>query len=196
MNLMQCTPLQTQLNDLLNDLEVTYLDLVGGRLWSGVIATPHQSSFLAGNVDDDAKLKNTQAVAAKINLPWDEWVKLYAKCHHCRDKGHICPQCPDYIKKVRMGEIKRSNGSNRPSPCSLPSARSSNCSTPLRCNNFLKNPKAKAFLSPFQALFADDEVNEDDDNNKNHDIKDDDEPDDNTNNDLHNFLSMVGSLKE
>jgi hypothetical protein len=39
-------------------------------------------------------------------------------------------------------------------------------------------------------------VNEEDDSNKNHDIKDDDEPDDNTNNDLHNFLLMVGSLKE
>ncbi len=125
MNLMQGTPLQTQLNDLLNNLEVTYLDLVGGQLWSGVIKTPHQSSFLAGNVDDDAKFKDTQAMAEKINLPWDKWVKLYAKCHHCRDKGRICPQCPDYIKNVMLGEIKRSNGSNHPSPCSLPSARSS-----------------------------------------------------------------------
>jgi hypothetical protein len=72
MNLMRGTPLQTQLNDLLDDLEVTYLDLVGGQLWSGVIATPHQSSFLAGNVDDDAEFKDTQAMAAKINLPWDK----------------------------------------------------------------------------------------------------------------------------
>jgi hypothetical protein len=151
---------------------------------------------LAGNVDYDAKFKDTQAMAAKINLPWDKWVKLYAKCHHCGDKGHIHPQCLDYIKKVRLGEIKHSNGSNHPSLCSPLSARSSNCSTPLSHNNFLKDPKAKAFLSAFQALFADDEVNEDDNNNKNHDIKDDDEPNDNTNDDLQNFLSMVGSLKE
>ena len=109
MNLVRGTPLQTQLNDLLNNLEVTYLDLVGGQLWSGVVATPHQSSFLAGNIDDDAKFKDTQAMAAKINLPWDKWVKLYAKCHHCKDTGHICPQCPDYIKKIRSGEIKHSN---------------------------------------------------------------------------------------
>jgi hypothetical protein len=187
MNLIRGTPLQTQLNDLLNDLEVTYLDLVGGQLWSGVIATPHQSSFLAGNVDDNAKFKDTQAMAVKINLPWDKWVKLYAKCHHCRDKGHIHRQFPDYIKKVRLGEIKRSNGSNRTSPCSPPSACSSNRSTPLHCNNFLKDPKAKAFLSAFQALFADNKVNEKDNKNKNHDIKDDDKPDDDTNNDLHNF---------
>jgi hypothetical protein len=32
--------------------------------------------------------------------------------------------------------------------------------------------------------------------NNNHDVKDDDKPDDNTNDDLQNFLSMVGSLKE
>jgi hypothetical protein len=196
MNLMRGTPLQTELNDLLNNLEVTYIDLVGGQLWSGVIATPHQSSFLAGNIDDDAEFKDTQAMAAKINLPWDKWVKLYAKCHHCGYKGHICLQCTDYIKKVRLGEIKRSDGSNRPSPRSPPSAHSSNRSTPLRCNNFLKDPKAKAFLSAFQALFADNEVIEDDDNIKNHDVKDDDKPDDDTNDDLHNFLLMVRSLKE
>jgi hypothetical protein len=69
MNLMQGTPLQSQLNDLLNNLEVTYLDLVGGQLWSGVTPTPHQSSFLAGNIDDDVEIKDTQAMAAKINLP-------------------------------------------------------------------------------------------------------------------------------
>ena len=135
-------------------------------------------------------------MAAKINLPWDKWVKLYAKYHHCGDKGHIRPQYPDYIKKVRLGEIKHTNGSNRPSPCSPPSARSSNCSFPLCRNNFLKDPKAKAFLSAFQALFADKELNEEDNNNKNHDVKDDDKSDDDTNNDLHNFLLMVGSLKE
>jgi hypothetical protein len=123
-------------------------------------------------------------------------VKLYAKCHNCGDKGHIHPQCPDYIKKVKSGKIKHSTGSNPPSPCGLPSVHSSNCSTPLRCNNFLKDPKAKAFLTAFQALFADNKVNEEDNNNKNHDIKGDDKPNDNTNNDLHNFLLMVGYLKE
>ncbi len=120
-------------------------------------------------------------------------MKLYDKCNHCRDQGHIHPQCPDYIKKAMSGKIKCSNGSDRPSPRGLPSARSSNCSSPLRCNNFLKDPTAKAFLSAFQALFADNEVNEEDNNNKNLDVKDDDEPDDDTKDDLHNFMSMVGS---
>jgi hypothetical protein len=60
----------------------------------------------------------------------------------------------------------------------------------------LKDPKAKAFLSAFHALLADNKMSEEDDNNKNHDLKDDDKPNDDTNNDLHNFLLMVGSLKE
>jgi hypothetical protein len=135
-------------------------------------------------------------MAAKINLPWDKWVKLYAKCHHCRDKWDIRPQCPDYIKNVRSSKIKCSNGSNCPNPCSPPSARSSNCSTPLRCNNSLKDPNSKAFLSAFQALFAYNKVIEKDNNNKNHDVKDDDEPNHDTTDDLHNFLSMVDSSKE
>jgi hypothetical protein len=155
MNLMRGTPLQSQLNDLLNNIEVTYLDLVGRKSWSGITATPHQFSYLAGNVDDDNKIKDAQAMAANINLPWDKWVKLYAKCHHCRDKGHIHHQCSDYIKKVKLGKIKHSNGSNCPSPCGPPSAHPSHCSIPLCCINFLKDPKTKAFLSAFQALFAD-----------------------------------------
>ncbi len=165
------TPLQSQLKDLLNDLKVTYLDLVVEKLWSGVTATPRQSSFLAGNVNDENKIKEALAMAAKINLPWDEWVKLYAKCHHCGKKGHICPQCPDYIKKVKLGKIKRSNESNHPSPPSPPPAHPSNCTPPLRRNNFLTDPKAKAFLSAFQALLAEDEENEDNSGAKDHDAK-------------------------
>jgi hypothetical protein len=37
--LMSNNSLQTQLNDVLNDLESTYLDLVGGKLWVGVNAS-------------------------------------------------------------------------------------------------------------------------------------------------------------
>jgi hypothetical protein len=196
MNLMRGTPLQSQLNNLLNNLEVTYLDLVREKLWLGITATPQQSSFLAGNIDDENKLKVAQARAAKINLPWDKWVKLYTKCHHCNIKGHICPQCPSYIKKVKLGEIKCSNGSNCPSPCSPPPARPSNCAPPLRSNIFLKDPKAKAFLSAFQALFTDDEENEDKNGAKDQDAKEDDKPNEDANENIHNFLLMVGSLKE
>ncbi len=92
--------------------------------------------------------------------------------------------------------INHSNRNNHPSPCGLPPARPSNHAPPLRCNNFLKDPKAKAFLSAFQALIAEDKVNEDDGGAKNHDAKDDDEPEEDTKDNLHNFLLMVISLKE
>jgi hypothetical protein len=63
----------------------------------------------------------------------------------------------------------------------------------------MKEPKIKAFLSTFQALFT----SEDDDNNKenngsNHCDNVDDKEDDGNNNDddFHGFLLMIGSLKE
>jgi hypothetical protein len=140
MNLMWGTPLQTQLNDLFNDLEVTYLDLVGEQLWSGVMATPHQSSFLAGNVDDDTEFKDTQAMAAKINLPWDEWLKLYVKCHHCRDKGHICPQCPDYIKKSQVGQDQALKWKQSPKPLQPTFCMFFQLLHPLALQQFLEGP--------------------------------------------------------
>jgi hypothetical protein len=51
--LVNCNSLQSQLNDVLNNLETTYLDLVGGKLWAGVIASPTNSSFVAGSTNDD-----------------------------------------------------------------------------------------------------------------------------------------------
>ncbi len=145
MNLMRGISLQSQLNNLPNDLIVTYLDLIGGKLWSDVTPTPQQSSLLAANVSDENKIKDAQAMAAKISLPWDKWVKLYAKCHHCGVKGHIHPQCPDYIKKVKPGKIVHSNGSNCPSPRGPPTPCPSNHAPPSCCNNFLKDSKAKLF---------------------------------------------------
>ena len=46
-DIMQGTSLQSQLNNLLNDIKVTYLDLVGGNSWLGIAAAPTQSSFTA-----------------------------------------------------------------------------------------------------------------------------------------------------
>jgi hypothetical protein len=59
----------------------------------------------------------------------------------------------------------------------------------------MKDPKAKTFFSAFQALFTNDEVNDDDGNTCNDNIQDapvNNEADE----DLRGFLSMVGSLKE
>jgi hypothetical protein len=112
MDLMCGSSLLSQLNNLLSDLEVTYLDLVGGNKWDGITATPSTSSFF-NEIVDAADEDTARALAAKSNIPWEEWVKKFAKCHHCGKQGHIRPNCPDYLQKVASGEITRVSG-NRP----------------------------------------------------------------------------------
>jgi hypothetical protein len=73
-NLMQSTSLQQQLHNVLNDLKATNLDLVGGKLWAGITASPHGSSFVAGDANND-EIAQARTMAAMKNLPWDEWVK-------------------------------------------------------------------------------------------------------------------------
>ncbi len=94
--LMKNTSLQNQLNNVLNDLETSYLDLVGGKLWEGVIASPTRSSFLA-NHTNNKDIKKAMAMAAMKKLSFDKWVRLHALCHHCGEKGHIHPHCPKYL---------------------------------------------------------------------------------------------------
>ena len=112
MDLMCGSSLLSQLNNLLSDLEVTYLDLVGDNKWDGITAKPSTSSFF-NEIVDAADEDTARALAAKSNIPWEEWVKKFAKCHHCDKQGHIRPNCPNYLKKVASGEITRVSG-NRP----------------------------------------------------------------------------------
>jgi hypothetical protein len=187
---MQSTSLQQQLHHILNGLKAAYLALVGSKLWAGVTASPHGSSFVVGTAKDD-EIAQARAIAAMKNLTWDEWVKKYAKCHHCGEQGHICPNCPIYLDKIKSSKIKR--GGMYASPRGLPKACHPGC--PLQRRDFMKDPKAKAFSSAFQALFTTDEgVDDDNDalakaNNAAHDQDAED-------NDLHGLLSMVGYLKE
>jgi hypothetical protein len=202
--------------DVLNDLEYVYLDLVGGKLLAGVNATLQASSFKAAlaNGDDanavvlatvkhmpaDVKVRTLMAVKT---LPWEEFVKLYATCHHCREKGHIRPMCPKYLMAIQSGEINPKHPCNfhdmrKKLPVHQLPGKTGNCKQPPQN---LKDPKAKAFLSAFQALFqalfANEEASNDDNEEEDKDsprsddcnVNDDD-------NDLHGSLSMVGSLKD
>ncbi len=56
---MSNNSLQTQLNYVMNDLESTYLDLVGGKLWAVDNASPTKSSFIAGSTND-AEIKDAK----------------------------------------------------------------------------------------------------------------------------------------
>ena len=187
---MKYTSLQNQLNDILNDLETSYLDLVGDKLRDGVITSPTRLSVLANHTNNE-DIEKAVAMAAMKKLPFDEWVKLHAICHHCGEKGHIHPHCPKYIKQVKSGQIKIPP-KQHPSPCGLYAA----CPPgwPATQHPYMKDPKAKAFLSAFQALFTkeDKEEKEDTEHNDDVDATDDNEDEE----DMRNFFLMVGSLKE
>ena len=109
--------------------------------------------------------------------------KMYAECHKCGKKGHIHPDCPMHLEKVKSGQIKppfRRAGPRKPP--GLPKPR----------RDFSKDPKVKAFwIATFNAMFGEDnedkkvEGNDTEDNN-----------DETADKDMRSFLSMVGSLKE
>ncbi len=61
--------------------------------------------FAAGSTEDD-EIKDAKALAALKKIPFDEWEKFHAVCHHCGEKGHICPHCPKYIEQVKPGGLK------------------------------------------------------------------------------------------
>jgi hypothetical protein len=184
------TSLYTQLVGVLTDLENSYLELVGGHLWEGVGhpgLDQHISSF---NVTRGHNTKTP-----RDGLPWDEWVRKYAKCTHCGKIGHIRPQCPLYLDAIASGAIKRPEykpkGGDR---CAL---KKGGPNTPR--HNFLKNPKAKAFLSAFKSFMNDsDNSDEDNDDNKEETAVDGDEDkvEEEDDKDLRGFLSMIGSLKD
>jgi hypothetical protein len=83
---MKNTSLQFQLVDVLNDLENTYLELVGGKQWQGIGHTGMNqgSSFCTTEEEKEAHM-----LAAMNKVPWDKWVKMNAVCHHCCEKWHI-----------------------------------------------------------------------------------------------------------
>ncbi len=114
--LMKNTSLQNQLNDFLNNLETFYLNLVGGKLLAGINSSPQGSAFIAGS-GYNYKVEHAQAMAAMKNMQWEEWVKFYAKSHHCGEKGHIHPDCPKYLQQIKSGEILHGPKHQSPGPC-------------------------------------------------------------------------------
>jgi hypothetical protein len=182
--------LQTQLVDVLNDLENTYLELVGGKQWHGVgHAGMNQGlSFLTSKDEDDAR-----ALAAKLRIPWDEWVKIHGVCHYCGEKGHIRPKCPKYLADIASGKIKRNDIRDN----TRAGSRTPGNGGKQRFNEKNKNSqKFKTLMAAFQAWSTDDN---DDDKNENEEQveapqendadKDDDE-------EAFGFFSALASLKE
>jgi hypothetical protein len=184
------TSLQTQLVDVLNDLENTYLKLVGGKQWHGIghAGMNQGSSFLTSKGDDDAR-----ALAAKLRIPWDEWVKIHSVCHYCGEKGHIRPKCPKYLADIASGKIKRNDLRDN----TRTGSRTPGNGAKQRFNEKYKNsPKFKTLMAAFQAWSTDDN-----DDNKNEDEEQVEAPQDNNadkddDEEAFGFVSALASLKE
>ena len=178
--LVKTTSLYSQLVDMLGNLETTYLELVGGQKWEGITHQQHEASFKAVQ-DNKFKKKNL-----RDGLPWDEWVKKYAKCVHCGVEGHIRPTCPKYLAQIESGEIQR--------PVRVTPAGGK----PANPKYKVKDRRARALLSVFQAFYGDDSDSGDSEDNGAGGEDQDKNADENENSDdiddIHGFLSMIGSF--
>jgi hypothetical protein len=92
--------------EISNDLKNTYLELVGGKQWQGIghAGMDQGSSFYTTEEEKEARV-----LAATNRVPWEEWVKIHAMCHHCGEKEHICPSCPKYFIDIESGKIIRAD---------------------------------------------------------------------------------------
>ena len=187
-DIIRNTPLYSQLVSVLTDRENSYLELIGANLWAGVGhpgMDQHGSSFSVS--------KENKTRPPRDGMPWEEWVRKYAVCTHCGTKGHIRPACPLYLEAIASGEIKKpeyKKGGDRRAP--------KKPGTPTPRRHFMKDPKAKAFLSAFKTFMCASDDSDEDSNatNDNRTANDDNAHEDNGDEDLQGFLSMIGSLKD
>jgi hypothetical protein len=83
---------------------------------------------------------------------------MNAVCHHCGKKWHIRPKCPKYIANIESRKFVRlDTRDNR----RLKNPTQAGGQTQGIGQN-TKDPKDKAFLSAFKALFANEEEEEGD----------------------------------
>ncbi len=142
-------------------------------------------------------------MAAMKNMPWDEWVKLYAKCHHCGEKGHIRSDCPKYLQQIKSDEIVRGPKHQRPGHCGPPLSHPPSCGPPRPPGHaeprrdFMKELKGqKAFLLAFQALFTNDKNDNEEEDESNDKQDGDADKDQEIDDDVRAFISLVGFLKD
>jgi hypothetical protein len=182
--------LQTQLVDVLNDLENTYLELVGGKQWHGIghAGMNQGSSFLTSKDEDDAR-----ALAAKLRIPWDEWVKIHGVCHYCGEKGHIRPKCPKYLADIASGKIKRNDIRDN----TRAGSRTPGNGGKQRFNEKYKNSqKFKTLMAAFQAWSTDDNDNNKNENEEQVEAPQENDADKDDDEEAFGFFSALASLKE
>jgi hypothetical protein len=195
-SLIAKVPLRSQITLTLDDLKQKYQQLITAKKWEGVghvgMDKHNKSAFNASANQDDEAQSYAAYIKNKANqgfLKFDEWAKLQT-CHHCGNKGHVCPSCRKYLAEKANGTLNPPGKKHltRPAP-----ALHKDC-----CEKLQKDPKLKTLLSTFSAFTtkyladsqpkASETANGDDHDNLARGTKDEDE--------VNAFLGMVGALKE
>ncbi len=94
--------------------------------------------------------EQVQSYAAYVNnkatqgfLKFDKWAKLQT-CHHCGNKGHVCPNCRKYLAEKANGTL--------PPPGKKRLTRPAPAFNNYHCEKLQKDPKLKALLSAVSAF--------------------------------------------
>jgi hypothetical protein len=194
-SLLAKVPLHSQVSSTLDDLEQKYQQLITAKKWEGVghvrMDNHNNSAFNAtANPDDEAQSYATYVNYKATLLKFNKWAKLQT-CHHCGNKGHVCPNFQKYLaeKANRTLPPPGKKHLTRPAP-----AFNKYCREKLQ-----KDPKLKALLSAFSAfttkylansqpVASETTANGDDHDNLASGAEDED--------DVNAFWDMVGALKE
>ena len=187
--------LQTQLVDVLNNLENTYLELIGGKQWHGI----GHAGMIQGSTFVAKDEENWRALAAKLRIPWGEWVKIHGVCHHCGEKGHIRPKCPKYLNDIASDKIKRNDIRDNTRAGSLPQGNfSGNRDEKQKLNEKYRNSqKFKTLMAAFQAWSTNIDDNDSNEIEEHGDaIQDDDADKIVDEEEAFGFFSALASLKE
>lgn len=119
-NAIRNEPLYDQLDQVMHDLEIRFMELRSGQNWLGVgHGSTTTSAFVTTNNDSSSESEDSRENTTDIHqyrtykaslgskaLPFDEWVRDKT-CHHCGEKGHIQgEQCPTYFRDVFAGRIQ------------------------------------------------------------------------------------------
>jgi hypothetical protein len=149
-SLLAKVPLCSQVSSMMDDLEQKYQQLITAKKWEGVghvgMDNHNKSAFNAtANQEDEA-----HSYAAYVNnkatqgfLKFDKWAKLQT-CHHCGNKGHVCPNCRKYLAEKANGTL--------PPPGKKRLTRPAHAFNKYCREKLQRDLKLKALLSAFSAF--------------------------------------------
>jgi hypothetical protein len=146
-SLLAKVSLRSQVSSMLDNLEQKYQQLITAKKWEGVghvgMDNHNKSVFNAtANPDNEAQSYATYVNIKATLLKFNKRAKLQT-CHHCGNKGHVCPNCRKYLAEKANGTLPPLGEKHltRPAPAFNKYHR----------EKLQKDPKLQALLSAFSA---------------------------------------------